>query len=201
VDIGCGDGNFVRLAQQLGYQAEGLEFDAQAVQTARTKGMMIHQGGLPDTGLPTAAYDVVTLSQVIEHVHAPLAALRECARVLRPGGMLWVATPNMDAPGHQRFGANWRGLEPPRHLTLFTAEALTQALGQAGFADITLKPIGPVSRWFINASRLIEQGIKPPASAQLSVRDRLASSWLDLRANRSPRRGEELVATAVLPRR
>ena len=197
VDIGCGDGNFVRLAEQLGYAAEGLEFDAQAVAAARAQGLTIHLGGLPETGLATAAYDAVTLSQVIEHVHDPLAALRECARLLRPGGTVWVATPNVDAPGHRRFGPHWRGLEPPRHLVLFNAAALTRALAEAGFGDISLQPVGPVSGWFTNASQLIVNGIRPPATAKLSLRDRLLRLTTDWRAYWKPEHGEELIAVAV----
>jgi hypothetical protein len=126
-------------------------------------------------------------------------ALRECARLLKPGGTFWLATPNMDAPGHKKFGPHWRGLEPPRHLILFTADALIQAMTEAGFRDVTLKPTGPVSAWFIRASRKIRQGSDEPERATASWRDALSACWLDWKAFRNPRYGEELIATGTAP--
>lgn len=196
LDIGCGDGNFLKIATRLGYTAEGLEFDQQAVTTARACGLSIHHGGLPQTGLAAAHWDVVTLSQVIEHVHDPLAALREIARLLRPGGMLWLATPNVDAPGHSRFGPDWRGLEPPRHLVLFSSGALRDSLVKAGFEAIRFRPPGPVSAWFYAASRQIAAAAgRWPAQRS----DRLAAAWHDLRTLLDPTCGEELIVTARRP--
>jgi hypothetical protein len=105
----------------------------------------------------------------------------------------------MDAPGHKRFGPHWRGLEPPRHLVLFTADALTRAMTEAGFRDVTLKPTGPVSGWFISASRKIRKGSDEPERAAGSWRDALSACWLDWKAFRNPRDGEELIATGTAP--
>jgi 2-polyprenyl-3-methyl-5-hydroxy-6-metoxy-1,4-benzoquinol methylase len=199
LDIGCGDGNFLHIAGAIGYRAEGLEFDPQAVAAAGAQGLTVHQGGLPDTGLPGCTYDAVTLSQVIEHVHDPRRALAECARLLKPGGTLWVATPNMNAQGHARFGPHWRGLEPPRHLVLFTADALLRACTEAGFRDLSLKPIGPVTAWFLDASRRIRDGAADKAGAAPSLKERLAALWMDWRAFKDPRLGEELIVVGNLP--
>lgn len=193
LDIGCGDGNFLKIANELGYAAEGLEFDAQAVAAARRSGLNVHHGGLPQTGLATGEWDVITLSQVIEHVHDPLASLREMARLLRSDGTLWLATPNVDAPGHTRFGPHWRGLEPPRHLALFSSHALRRCLEQAGFEDIRFRRQGPVSAWFYRASRKIA-GADGHATA--SRGERFAAAWNDLRALLWPTTGEELIVTA-----
>lgn len=61
----------------------GVDLDPKAVETAQKTGATTLQGGFPDTGLPSAHLDIVTLSHVIEHVHGPLAALREAFRVLK----------------------------------------------------------------------------------------------------------------------
>ncbi|WP_139556875.1 class I SAM-dependent methyltransferase [Methylotetracoccus oryzae] len=199
LDIGCGDGNFLRIAEAIGYRAEGLEFDPQATAAACAQGLTVHQGGLPDTGLPGGTYDAVTLSQVIEHVHDPRHALAECLRLLKPGGTLWVATPNMDAQGHARFGPHWRGLEPPRHLVLFTADALLRACTEAGFRNLSLKPIGPVSAWFLDASNRIRTGTAHRTGTPPLLTERLAAIWMDWRAFRDPRRGEELIVVGNRP--
>lgn len=200
LDIGSGGGEFVRRALKLGYAAEGLEFDAQAVAAANAQGVPVREGALPATGLPSAGYDAITLSQVIEHLHDPLAALAEIHRLLKPGGFFWLATPNMDAPGHQLFGPNWRGLEPPRHLVLFSAAALAQALAQVGFTDIQFQSPGAVSTWFYKASHRISQNLKPDAPTQLPADLHQKAQAADRVALNTPTASEELIVTARKPR-
>lgn len=139
VDIGCGNGQFLDISSKLGWEAWGVDLDPKAVETARKTGANVIQGGFPNTGLPTAHFDVVTLSHVIEHVHDPIAALQEVFRILKPGGQLWLATPNLDSFGHYRFAEAWRGLEPPRHLTLFTKNSIRYALKKSNFSKIYYK--------------------------------------------------------------
>ena len=78
-------------------------------------------------------FDVITLNHVIEHVHEPIKVLKLCHELLKPGGQLWLETPNIDSFGYARFKKNWRGLETPRHLILFNRSSLTQAFISAGF--------------------------------------------------------------------
>jgi 2-polyprenyl-3-methyl-5-hydroxy-6-metoxy-1,4-benzoquinol methylase len=92
-------------------------------------------GGIDALDGQAAIFDVITLSHVIEHVHDVGGTLRACHRLLKPGGRLWLETPNVAALGHKVFGVNWRGLEAPRHLVLFSAPALKQLLQDAGFVD------------------------------------------------------------------
>lgn len=137
LDIGCGNGRFLVLAQQMGWNAEGLDPDAQAVATALQQGLRVRQGGVELLDEERERYDVVTLSHVIEHVHDPVGLLERIHRLLKPGGILWLETPNLASLGHRRFGRDWRGLEPPRHLVLFTPASLRHALRAAGFARIS----------------------------------------------------------------
>jgi len=196
LDIGSGGGEFVRRAIKLGYAAEGLEFDAQAVAAGLAQGLPILHGGLPDTGLPDSSYDVISLSQVIEHLHDPLAALAEIHRLLKPGGFFWLATPNMDAPGHAQFGPDWRGLEPPRHLVLFSAQALSFALQRAGFSEIAFKSPGAVSEWFFNASYRISQNAKPGVVMDLPPALKRQARAVDRLTMNDPVSGEELIVVA-----
>lgn len=199
LDIGCGSGAFVKRARALGYRAEGLEFDADAVASAVAAGLPVRLGALPDTGLEAGTYDVLTLSQVIEHVHDPRAALKECFRLLKSGGWFWLATPNMAAPGHQRFGPDWRGLEPPRHLVLFSPGGLAGALADAGFADIHYLPPGQVSEWFYQASERVRNRTPRSQPVTLSAELRQAAQAVDRATRRDPAAGEELVVMARKP--
>jgi 2-polyprenyl-3-methyl-5-hydroxy-6-metoxy-1,4-benzoquinol methylase len=136
LDVGCGDGGFLRLAQACGWQVEGVDPDPQAVAEGRRQGLPLREGGLEAFAGQAACFDHITLSHVIEHVHDPLALLADCHRLLRPGGRLWIATPNIDSAGHAHHGRFWRGLEAPRHLVLFHEAGLRRLLAQAGFGAL-----------------------------------------------------------------
>src|SRR5207249_9170231 len=107
-----------------------------AVTTARAAGLDAMVGTIESAPYPPESFEAITLSHVIEHLHDPVGALRACARLLRRDGMLWLATPNLDSPGHHRFGRDWFGLDPPRHLVLFGLDGLGRALEQEGFEKV-----------------------------------------------------------------
>lgn len=140
LDVGCGSGDWLVQMRQLGWNAEGLDFDPAAVELARTRNLTVRLGPLEQQDYPSEAFDAVTLHHVIEHVPDPVATLRACHRVLRPRGRLILATPNARSLSHRVFRSDWRGLEPPRHLHIFTPESLRRALEQAGFRRMTLHP-------------------------------------------------------------
>ncbi|MBN2679705.1 class I SAM-dependent methyltransferase [Acidithiobacillus montserratensis] len=200
-DIGCGNGQFLGTAMQLGWDAWGVDLDPIAVETARKTGATVIQGGFPDTGLPSAYFDIVTLSHVIEHVHDPLAALKEAFRVLKPGGHIWLATPNMESFGHARFGANWRGLEPPRHLVLFNSNNLKKALDGAGFIDTEHKDCPAQAAGFFQCSLRISCGQDPydVNANTLPLTLRIAAKILDFKAAVAPSRCETIIMTAKRP--
>lgn len=133
LDVGCGNGGFLALAQQAGWHATGVDFDAGAVQACRDRGLDVRQGGIEVMAGQNTRFDVITLCHVIEHVHDPVDTLRQLHALLKPGGWLWLDTPNIASLGAGRFGASWRGLEPPRHLVLFSPRSMKLALTKAGF--------------------------------------------------------------------
>ena len=136
LDVGCGNGNFLEFAQRAGWQARGVDNDPIAVSAAIARGLEVLDGTLDLLDDESACYDRITLSHVLEHVFDPLDMLARCHRLLKPGGVLWLETPNANARGHSVFGPYWRGLEPPRHLQLFSRAPLMGKLAELGFTDI-----------------------------------------------------------------
>ena len=166
LDVGCGSGRFLLRAKSLGWDVYGIDPDPDAVAAARRSGLAIEQGALTDSTFPDGYFDAITLSHVIEHLHEPIATLRQCHRLLRPDGRLWIATPNLDAPGRGLFGESWRGLEPPRHLVIFTWRSLEQALREAGFRSRFERVVSCNAAVVFSASVALARGRDPYTESQ-----------------------------------
>ena len=201
LDVGCGDGGFLRVARALGYQASGIEIDPEAARLARAQGFEVYEGLLDAAPVSPASLDQVTLSHVIEHLHEPVAALDRLRGWLRPGGRLWLQTPNAEGRGAQRYAADWRGLEPPRHLVLFGERSLRLALQRAGFERIALLPPQLDAAFYIAQSESIRAGREPYASDKAGRRAarREGRDW-DRAALDDPSRAESLTMVAYRPR-
>jgi 2-polyprenyl-3-methyl-5-hydroxy-6-metoxy-1,4-benzoquinol methylase len=132
-DVGCGEGARLERMAELGWTGTGVEPDGRAAHLARERGLDVREGTLAGQRFDTGSFDAVTMAHVIEHVPDPLETLVEARRVLAPGGRLAIATPNADSLGARRWGAAWRGLEPPRHLQVFTPASLLALTRRAGF--------------------------------------------------------------------
>lgn len=198
LDVGSGNGAFLLIAQTLGYKATGLEPDPHAVSLARKSGCTVHAGSLPHPDLPREHYDHITLAHVLEHLHDPLATLRECLTLLRPGGRLWVQTPNLEGAGHAYWGSDWRGLEPPRHLVLLTPESLQRTLCEAGFRETRLLPSPLEAHEMFRHSLAIRLGIdtRVARKPRLDRAGRTAARRADHAALEDPAAAEAITAVA-----
>lgn len=139
LDVGCGNGALLEVAERLGWRAEGIDFDPAAVAVAVDRGLRARPGRLDDYSFAAAAFDLIVLSHVIEHLDDPISTLRECRRLLAPGGSVLVVTPNAESLGHRVFAQNWRGLEVPRHLRIFGDNSLRSTAGRAGFSRVSIR--------------------------------------------------------------
>lgn len=199
LDVGCGTGHFLKLAERAGWEVTGIEPDETACAVAGRLRAKIICGGLPNTGLPSESFDRITASHVLEHVNDPGAALREIRRLLRPGGEAWIAIPNFEAKGHARYRRDWLHLDPPRHLVMFTAESLCHALIQAGFVKPTFLTPGMNASFSFLASESVRLGGDPFAPQPGSILVRAAAFLADCRALTNPKQGEEIVLVASKP--
>ena len=136
LEVGCGSGAALQSMQQKGWCVTGLDFDAGAVDNARSKGLDVRHGQLSAQAFADQTFDAVVMGHVIEHVHSPIELLAECRRILKKGGILVVLTPNVNSRGHRHYGRNWRGLEPPRHLQIFSPESLASIAVNAGYVFV-----------------------------------------------------------------
>jgi 2-polyprenyl-3-methyl-5-hydroxy-6-metoxy-1,4-benzoquinol methylase len=136
LDVGCGNGRYLEQMGELGWQVSGVERDARgaAVAGAQIGGDRVHADLEAAGRAQPEGYDVVTLSHVIEHLLDPIDTLAACRAVLKPGGLIVIATPNLASLGHRQFKRNWLHLDPPRHVFLFDPTTLATVVERAGFA-------------------------------------------------------------------
>lgn len=136
LDVGCGSGNSLLSAKQLGWDVTGLEIDPKAVKAARQQGLNVIEGDFRQLKQLEKQFDCIICSHVLEHVHFPLELLEMLTQALRPQGVLLISMPNAKSHVLEEFGADWRGLEAPRHLGIPSLQKLTELLKNLGFADI-----------------------------------------------------------------
>lgn len=198
LDVGAGNGGFVAAAAAAGWRAQGIDIDDRAVAAARGAGLDVTAETVEVRARrEPAAYDAVTLGHVLEHVPRPVEFLRATRELMRAGGRLWVATPNLRALGHRRYGKAWLGLDPPRHMVLFDERSALLALEAAGFGDVRFLP----SRWPAATthplSAAVRAGRRPALGSPLrspAVRARALID--DARAQLDRSRSEELCLLA-----
>lgn len=146
LEIGCGSGAFLACAADMGWDIVGCDPDPGAIAACNRRGLGAIQGDAFLPALDGQSFDVVTSSHVIEHIADQPAYLRRAFELLRPGGMLWLATPNADSLGFRLFAAGWDGLQVPYHLCIPSKNALTKMLSDCGFRDYWFPRCG-VNGW------------------------------------------------------
>ena len=140
LDIGCSAGYVLEAGRSLGLQAVGVDYSTFAVQHCRERGYRAEVGELTQLPLPDGSFDIVTLKHTLEHSRHPLRALDEIARVLRPGGVVFLIVPDAAyyklvlMPRRDRsFRPNGRGWQ---HHVYFYEQNLAEASRLAGLVPL-----------------------------------------------------------------
>ncbi len=147
LDVGCGPGFLLSTARDRGWQVRGVELNEWAVRFARDElDLDVHVGALEDAGLGGGELDAVTMMDLIEHVPEPGAIVQEAARVLRPGGVLALLTPDAGAPVSRVLGRRWpEAQRVPDHVVLFSLSGLLALLDRHGFDALGWHFVGKTS--------------------------------------------------------
>ena len=158
LDVGCGCGTFLKKMKELGWDVVGIEPDAQAVEICQKHlGLEVIGTTLEEANFPNDAFDAITMHHVIEHLLNPIGTLKECWRILKPGGKLVIVTPNVQSLGSRIFAKAWRGWEVPRHLYLFSPSTIRVCANRAGLQVIKVYTTSRSARWMWTASYLIKR--------------------------------------------
>jgi len=133
LDVGCSAAFFMHLAQQHGWQADGVEIASWAADFSnRELGVRVFCGPLEQAGFPDDTFDVVFSSHVLEHIADPRSLLQEMRRVLRPGGLHVSVVPTQFASPSWRLRKRFIGDPPPKHVSFFNKESFTRLFQEVG---------------------------------------------------------------------
>ncbi len=136
LDIGASLGYFVEAALARGWDARGVEISNAAASEARDHGLDVFSGKLEDAGYEDGSFDCVTMWDMLEHAPSPVSHMLEVNRILAPGGLVVIGTPDI---GHCafRFKKNeWRHLKPAEHLFYFAESTISRLLTKTGFSRV-----------------------------------------------------------------
>jgi len=176
LDVGCGNGQFLAHMHDLGWEVMGVEPDPEAVRIAWERfRVKVFLGSINKANFHYNYFDAITMNHVIEHVSNPVEVLKECYRLLKPGGKMILLTPNIESLGHRLFKKLWLYLDPPIHFCLFSPRTIQMCAELGGLLEYKVKTVasGVQIAWLL--SLLIQREYVFPVNLQ-----RRLSWWLRL---------------------
>ena len=164
LDVGCSAAFFMHLAQQHGWQADGVEIASWAADFSnRELGVRVFCGTLEQAEFPDDTFDVVFSSHVLEHIADPRSLLQEMRRVLRPGGLHVSVVPTQFASPSWRLRKRFIGDPPPKHVSFFNKDSFTSLIQEVGLDLVS-------AEYNVELTRLYELTLN---------RERMKKRWQD----------------------
>lgn len=154
LDLGCGGGKFVRRMRKQGFDARGIEPCVALFERFLKPDPAFELGRVED--LPARwpqAFDCLTAFDVIEHVEDPGSFLRHAARLLKPGGRLFLSTPDDSSLAARVFGKSWHYYHR-YHLSMLSPPTLRRLAKPCGLRWVActrigrLRSLGYLTRYF-----------------------------------------------------
>jgi len=132
IDIGCATGSLINYLREKKWQVTGVEISPCAEYARKERGLDVRSVPLEENNFPDSHFDALLASHLIEHLNNPMSFLKEAYRVLKPGGHVFITTPNINGFQAHVFKGRWRSAIFD-HLYLFSNRTLIKMLKIAGF--------------------------------------------------------------------
>lgn len=144
LDVGCGLGYFLDVAQDVGFGVTGIEFNPGAIRQMKEKyAFPVYEGSLHSIPASAGQFDVITMFDVIEHLHDPFGDMKKMFELLQPGGGVAITTMDSESFSSRLLGMRLEDFRRIReHLYFFSRESLTKVLESAGFRVYAIKSYG-----------------------------------------------------------
>lgn len=176
LDVGCNEGRGLEFYQNHGFDAEGLELNSRAAEVARSKGFVVHGSTLE--GFSTEKkYDVVVLSNVLEHSLNPADMLSAIHRLLNQNGQVCISCPNSQSWLRSAFGRFWINWHVPFHVVHFSPDTLAALLKKSQFEVVEMQQETP-ALWVSHS--IIARLFAKPGQPTLQLRSAALVSGLIL---------------------
>lgn len=172
LEIGCGHAEKLDWLAKAGHQVLGVEPDERARAAATQRGVPVLNGTAEEMPpeVTGQSFDVILIFHALEHCIDPVAAVRNAAELLAPGGLLIIEVPNNACRGRTFFGPVWYWLDVPRHLNFFTRNSLTKLVAAAGLVPGEVEYTGycrQFQRPWLDAQTRIARLFNAPARGSL----------------------------------
>lgn len=191
-EVGCGAGHFLERARSHGWEVQGNEYGELTLRACRERGIPVAEGELDPGAHEIGGYDIVCSFEVIEHVIHPRTEVRNMLALLRPGGLLYLTTPNYNCLARRAAPGSWSIASYPEHLNYFTPRTLNKLVQSQGAREKWITTTGvSVERWRTKRTR--DPGVRAAARAEqedlrarmetetsMKILKRAANSVLDL---------------------
>lgn len=135
LDVGCSFGGLLDEARNFGLQPYGVEISEYSANYARSRGIQVFVGDISDIDIGRNRFDIITLIEVIEHLHDPVSVIKKVYNANTEGGVLLVQTANIDGLQSKFWGGNYH-YYLPGHLHYFSNTTLRNLLKEVGYGKV-----------------------------------------------------------------
>lgn len=140
LDIGCGWGDFLEVCRDENIPYLGIDDSPEAIEICKKKHLNCHRG---IEFSQHKEFDAITLFQTIEHIQNPHPLLKSASKLLKPGGIILITTPNNDSPLRKLNKSKWSVYNTNSHFVFYNKKTLKQTLAAAGFKNVEVKIDSP----------------------------------------------------------
>ena len=198
LDIGSGIGHSLIKIKALGGEAWGLDPDINAQKVAKKLKLNFHHGFIDDCPFDKKSFDLITASQVLEHIPDPLEFLKIAKRFLKPGGRMMLSFPNTGAWYQKLWSKKWLHWHIPYHLNHFNKKSIETLINQSGLKIVEIKTTTPnlwtilqIKSWLANIKEGERDNMWDGKPAK--NKDEIKRSWFQELAVRALPRIEKLL--------
>jgi 2-polyprenyl-3-methyl-5-hydroxy-6-metoxy-1,4-benzoquinol methylase len=187
LDIGCSSGAFLGYLQGGTWKLHGIEPSLITAERARAMtGADIFAGDVEDAIFAPNSFDVITCSDVMEHLYEPREVFRKVSSWLKPGGIFYVFVPNIKSWEARIFRSYWYGLDLPRHLHHFSAESLAGIARSVGLRQVRM--VTPPGRYIEQSTWILLDDLASRADVRWTPSDLMAEPGIVWRVLRKAQR-------------
>lgn len=143
LDVGCGNGDTLEKARDMGADVFGVDINYKCVSLCQNKMLNVRCGSVEDVQYPDNFFNTIWISQTIEHLPYPNRTMKDIFRILKPGGFVYIMTPNAESYLAAVFRSFWQGWHAPFHFQVYAEKTIRRLSESAGFIVVRIKFMTP----------------------------------------------------------